>query len=490
MSAKRPHVVIVGGGFAGLAAARGLRRAPVHVTLIDRQNHHLFQPLLYQVATAGLGATEIARPIRDIVRGQENLTVLLGAVRAVRPASRELDWAGGTFSYDRLIVATGASHAYFGNDHWSVHAPGLKSLDDAREIRDRVLLAWELAERSDDETERARLLTFVVVGAGPTGVELAGALAEIAKHTMTRNFRRFDPRTARIILLEAGDRVLSTFDTALSVHAQAQLERLGVIVRTNARVTDIDEDGVSLGEERIRAATVLWAAGVRGSSLGRSLGAQLDWHGRVAVDARLSVPDHPEIMVLGDLAAVQNASGEQIPAVAPAALQMGRYAAARIRRELNDREAPPFRYIDKGSMATIGRSKAVAQSGPLRMRGFIAWLAWAFIHVLYLVGFRNRFIVLADWIISWFSYRRGARLISTAASNFGPGISQRAAGANRTGFDSGAMLAPTTDDFEEVDQHLRASPRRVSIDKEIDGLPHDRVREDSIEQPARDNPNP
>ena len=420
MSANEEHVVIVGGGFAGLSAARALRRAPVRVTLIDRQNHHLFQPLLYQVATAGLSAAEIAEPIRDIVRSQRNVTVLLGEVSGVRPEARELDWDGGTISYDRLVIATGASHTYFGNEHWAKHAPGLKSLDDARDIRDRVLLAWELAERADDAALRRRLLTFVVVGAGPTGVELAGALAEIARHTMARNFRRFDPREARVILVEAGGSVLPSYHADLTWKARLQLEKLGVTVLTGSRVTDVDASGVTLGNERIESSTVLWAAGVQGSPLAETLGVELDRVGRVPVDERLSVPQHPEILVLGDLAAVSLPGGGTVPGMAPGALQMGRYAGERIRRELAGRPVEPFRYVDKGSMATIGRSKAVAESGSLRMTGLLAWLAWVFIHVFYLIGFRNRVVVMFDWMVAWFSYRRGARLISGTAAAYRP----------------------------------------------------------------------
>ncbi len=410
------HVVIVGGGFAGIAAARALKRAPVRVTLVDRHNHHLFQPLLYQVATAGLSAPEIAAPIRGILRSHRNATVLLGNVDAVDRQQRAITVDGVRIEYDFLIVAAGVSHSYFGNDAWAEHAPGLKSLDDAFEIRDRVLLAWELAERAESESERRGLLTFVVVGAGPTGVELAGALAEIARHTMAKNFRRFDPRTAKIILIEAGDRVLPSYHQRLSAKAEHALRRLGVEVRTGSRVTDVDEAGVRLSDEFIPAATVLWAAGIAGSGVGGMLGSTLDRAGRVCVDGMLNLADDPQVFVVGDLAASTQEDGTLVPGLAPAAIQMGRYAGRAIRRRLKGSEVRPFEYLDKGSMATIGRSKAVAEAGRIRLSGGVAWLAWVFIHVLFLAGFRNRLVVLFDWAVAWITFRRGARVVSDGAA--------------------------------------------------------------------------
>jgi NADH dehydrogenase len=410
MSDTRPHVVIVGAGFAGLAAARGLARAAVRVTLVDQRNHHVFQPLLYQVATAGLSAPEIAAPIRRILWKQKNVTVLLAEARAVDAAGRQLLLTDGAIGYDFLILATGATHSYFGHDDWARHAPGLKSLEDALDVRRRILLAFEEAEREEDPQRRKEWLTFVVVGAGPTGVELAGSLAEIARHTLARDFRRIDPRSAQVILIEGTARVLPPYPPELSDKARQQLEALGVRVRTGAMVTGVDEQGILLGEERLPARTVLWAAGVAGSPMGRSLGAPLDRAGRVKVNPDLSIPDHKEIFVIGDLAAVEQ-DGRPVPGVAPAANQMGVQAAGNVLRAVAGGASVPFRYKDKGSLATIGRKAAVADLGRLRLTGFPAWAAWLGIHVFFLIGFRNRFAVLFDWAWAYFSYERSARLI-------------------------------------------------------------------------------
>jgi NADH:ubiquinone reductase (H+-translocating) len=405
-----PHVVIVGGGFGGLAAARALARAPVHVTLLDRHNHHLFQPLLYQVATAGLSPAEIASPIRRILSDQRNVTVLLAEATAVDPEAKRVRLTDGDLSYDQLILATGATHSYFGRDDWSMHAPGLKTLDDALEIRDRVLLAFEKAEREEDAERRRQWLTLVVVGGGPTGVEMAGALAEIARHTLPGDFRHIDPTSARVVLVEAGPRVLPAYPADLSESARAQLEALGVHVWTGAAVTAVDAEGVQMGADRLAARTVVWAAGVEASPLARSFGVPLDRAGRVRVDPDLSVPGRPDIFVIGDLAAVES-DGQAVPGVAPAAIQMGRHAAANILRRLRGEPTAAFRYRDKGSLATVGRSRAVAVIGRLKLSGFFAWVAWLFVHIVFLIGFRNRFVVLFTWMWAYLTYERSARLI-------------------------------------------------------------------------------
>ena len=406
-----PHVVIVGGGFAGLWATRALRGAPVRITLLDRGNHHLFQPLLYQVATAGLSAPNIAAPLRHILRRQQNVTVLLGEAARLDPDAHRLALADGrTLEYDRLVLATGATHAYFGHDDWAPHAPGLKTLDDALEIRRRILLAFERAEAEDDPAARAAWLTFAIVGGGPTGVELAGTLAEIARHTLHGEFRRIDPRQARVLLLEAGPRVLSTFPEALSEKARRQLARLGVEVRTGVPVAAIDDGGVQLGDERIPARTVLWAAGVAASPLARDLGVALDRAGRVPVQPDLSVPGHPDVFVVGDLAAVR-CDDKPVPGVAPAAKQMGRYVGGAIRARLRDVEPPPFRYRDFGNLATIGRMAAVVDLHGWKFSGLFAWWFWLAAHVFFLIGFRNRLVVLIDWAQAYWSYQRSARII-------------------------------------------------------------------------------
>ncbi len=407
-----PHVLIVGGGFGGLWAARALARAPVRITLVDRGNHHLFQPLLYQVATAGLSAPDIAAPLRHILRRQRNVTVLMGEVTGIDAAARRAVLADGeALAYDHLLLATGATHAYFGHDEWAPHAPGLKTLDDALHIRRRILLAFERAEAERDEAARQAWLTFAVVGGGPTGVELAGTLAEIARHTLKREFRRIDSRRARVLLLEAGPRVLSSFPETLSAKARRQLEKLGVEVRTGTPVEAIDGAGVTLGGERIAARTVLWAAGVAASPLARTLGVPLDRAGRVPVEPDLSVPGHPEVFVLGDLAAVSREDGRPVPGVAPAAKQMGRHAAAAVRARLAGKPAPAFRYRDYGNLATIGRMAAVVDFGRLRLSGLVAWWFWLAAHVFFLIGFRNRLVVLLNWAWAYWSYQRAARII-------------------------------------------------------------------------------
>jgi NADH:ubiquinone reductase (H+-translocating) len=406
----RPRVVIVGGGFGGLAAARGLARAPADVTLVDRKNYHLFQPLLYQVATAGLSPAEIAYPIRRILRRQGNARVLLGEAVAIDPAARRVRLADGEIAYDHLVLAAGAGHSYFGKDEWEALAPGLKTLEDALEIRRRVLAAFEAAEREEGAEARRQWLTFVIVGGGPTGVEMAGTLAEIARHTLALDFRRIDPRTARVILVEGGPRVLPTYPAGLSEKAKLQLEALGVQVWTGALVTAVDEGGVGIGDDRVAARTVVWAAGVQASPLARSLGAPLDRAGRVRIEADLTVPGRPDVFVIGDLAALE-VDGRPVPGVAPAAIQMGTHAAANLLRALRGEPLAPFRYRDKGSLATIGRRSAVAVIGRLRLSGPLAWLAWLSIHIFFLIGFRNRFVVLFTWAWAYLTYDRSARLI-------------------------------------------------------------------------------
>jgi NADH dehydrogenase len=395
--------VIVGSGFAGLNAAKALRRADVDITIIDRRNFHLFQPLLYQVAMAALNPSDIAFPIRSVFKRQANVVkVLLGEVTDIDLESRTLQVGGETIGYDYLIVATGATHSYFGKDEWSELAPGLKTLEDALVMRARVLRAFEEAEARPEDA--GRLLTFVVVGAGPTGVELAGALVEIAVHAMGKEFDSVDPSTARVILVEGTDRVLPPYPESLSASAQRQLEDLGVEVKTKALVSDIDEHGVTLSSgERIEAGTVLWAAGVEASPLGAMLGAELDRAGRVIVEPDLSVPGHPEVFVIGDLASVPG-----VPGVAPAAMQMGRHAG----RVIATAQRRRFRYRNKGSLATIGRARAVADIKGFRFGGFAAWVAWLAIHIFYLIGFRNRFFVLAGWAWHYLTFRRGARIIT------------------------------------------------------------------------------
>jgi len=402
-----PRVLILGCGFGGLWAAQALKKAPVEVTVLDRTNHHLFTPLLYQVATAGLSAPSISAPIRHILSGQRNATVLLGEAAAIDAAGRRLRLRDGEeIAYDRLVVATGSVNTYFGNDAWAPHAPALKTLEDAMEIRSRVLLAFEQAEREADPARRAPWLTFVVIGAGATGVELAGTLAEIARRTLHGEFRRFDPRNTRVVLVEGTDRVLPPYPPELSEKARLQLERLGVTVWLGKRVTGIDAEGVTLGSERIAARTTLWAAGVTSSPLGATLGAPLDRAGRIRVEPDLTVPGHPEISVVGDLAAL-----EGVPGIAPAAKQMGRHAARNILLSLEGKATEPFRYRDYGQLATIGRNAAVAMMGRLRFSGYPAWLLWLVAHIYFLINFRNRLTVMIDWAWAYWTYSRSARIV-------------------------------------------------------------------------------
>jgi NADH dehydrogenase len=407
-----PHVVIVGGGFGGLYAALALADKPVRVTLLDRRNHHLFQPLLYQVAAAALNPSDIAIPLRSILRAATNVTVLLAEVTAVDPANRRLVLDRGEMGYDALILAAGASHSYFGHDDWEPFAPGLNTLEDALEIRRRVLLAYEAAEREHDGAEQRALLTFVVIGGGPTGVELAGALGEISRQTIARDFRLIDPTEARIILLEGGPRVLQSFPESLSRRAEAALRRIGVEVRCGAVVTRVTADAVWLGGEQIHARTVLWAAGVAAAPLARTLGTPLGRAGHVLVEPDLSIPGHPEVFAIGDMCAFLHQTGAPLPGVAPVAIQQGRAAADNVLRRLHGAPTLPFRYRDRGSMATIGRAAAVAVVGRLRLSGYPAWLAWLFVHIIFLIGFRNRFLVLFEWAWAYVTWRRGARLIT------------------------------------------------------------------------------
>ena len=407
-----PHVVIVGAGFGGLYAARALKRADVRVTVIDRRNHHLFQPLLYQVATAGLSPGDIAYPIRAVLRRQKNARVLLEEAVGVDVAARKVVLKTGEIPYDYLILATGAQHSYFGHDDWEPWAPGLKSLEDALEIRRRILLAFERAEREADESRRKALLTFVIVGGGPTGVELAGAIAEISRHVMAQDFRVIDPRQARIVLVEAGPRILPAYPESLSAKAQASLEKMGVEVLTKSLVTSVRPDAVSIGDRRIPTTTTVWAAGVQASPLARSLGVPLDRAGRVLVQPDLTVPGHPEVFVIGDLATFLHQGGKLLPGVAPVAIQQGRHAARNIVRACQGKALEPFHYIDKGSLATIGRAAAVADFGRIKLSGFFAWLAWLLVHIFFLIGFRNRFVVMIDWAWAYFCYHRAARLIT------------------------------------------------------------------------------
>jgi NADH:ubiquinone reductase (H+-translocating) len=407
-----PHIVIVGGGFGGLWTARALAKSGVRVTLIDRCNHHLFQPLLYQVATAGLSAVDIAAPLRHILRDQSNTTVLMAEVTRVDRTSNTLQLADGSdLHYDYLLLASGSTHAYFGHDDWAAFAPGLKNLDDALAIRRRVFAAFEQAElHADDAVAREAWLNFVVIGAGPTGVELAGTLIEIARHTLRPEFRNIDTANARVQLVEAGPRVLATFPEPLSAKARAQLERLGVEVLTGSMVTAVDADGIAIGEQRIAARTVLWAAGVAASKLGATLGVPLDRAGRVLVDPDLSVPGAPNIFVVGDLAAL-TLDGKQVPGVAPAAKQMGAYAAGAILSRIAGKTTVPFRYRDDGALATIGRWAAVVDLGRIQLSGALAWCFWLAIHIFFLIGFRNRLRVMIDWSWGHWKYYRGARIM-------------------------------------------------------------------------------
>lgn len=414
MSRERvPHLVVVGGGFAGLWATRALARERIRITLVDRRNHHLFQPLLYQVATAGLSAPDIAAPLRHILGHQRNVEVRLGEVVAIDKQARQIRMAdGSTLDYDSLLLATGATHAYFGNDQWADDAPGLKTLDDAIALRRKLLLAFERAEAEPDPAKKAAWLSFAVVGGGPTGVELAGTLAEIARHTLRNEFRHIDPASAKVRLIEAGPRVLSSFPEVLSLKARRQLEKLGVEVLTGTPVSDIDSQGFTLGDQFVPARTVVWAAGVAASPLARTLDVPLDRAGRVPVQPDLTLPDHPELFVAGDLAALNQADGKPVPGVAPAAKQMGKYVAEVVRARLHGKAAPgPFTYADYGNLATIGRMAAIVHLGRLQLSGVLAWWFWLAAHVFFLIGFRNRIVVLLNWAVAYWSYQRSARII-------------------------------------------------------------------------------
>jgi len=430
-SKVKPRVVIVGAGFGGLNAASSLAKGPAQITVVDRRNHHTFQPLLYQVATAGLSPGEIAAPIRSILRAHENVEVLMAEVTEFDLDHRLVKTAESAIPYDYLIVAAGASHAYFGHEEWEPFAPGLKTIEDALEIRRRVLLAFELAERQSVNGESTLPLNFVIVGAGPTGVELAGTLSEICHHALSHEFRAIDPARAHILLIEGGPRVLAAYPEDLSRSAEEQLHRLGVEVRTSTMVTQIEPGAVHIGATRLEAAVILWAAGVAASPLGKKLGVPVDRAGRVLVQPDLSIPNHPEVFVIGDLAAAKDQHGKILPGVAPVAIQQGRFVAKLIRNEVESNEgAPslsrrslagqsgdvalrsPFHYWDKGSLATIGRAAAVAEFGKIHISGFLAWLAWLFVHILFLIGFRNRLLVFIQWAWSYVTYERGARLIT------------------------------------------------------------------------------
>lgn len=411
--AARPQVVILGAGFGGLTAAKTLAKAPVDVILIDRRNYHLFQPLLYQVATAGLSPAQIASPIRRIVSRQKNITVFMDKVTGIDQARREVATSERRIPFDYLIVATGARHAYFGNDHWEAFAPGLKKIDEATEIRRRILLAFEQAEATDDQQERQRLLTFAVVGGGPTGVEMAGAIAELAHRTIIKDFRRIDPKQTRIMLIEAGDRILASFPPKLSESALRQLTALGVTTMTGAAVTACGKDGIELKDgSRIATSTIIWAAGVMASPAAKWLDAEHDRAGRVIVDASLRLPGNERIFVIGDTAAVIDANNVIVPGIAPAAKQMGRFAALSILAHLKKEPIKKFSYRNYGNLATIGRKSAVADFGRFTLTGFPAWIIWCFAHIWFLIGFRNRFSVFLDWIVAYVSFERGARLIT------------------------------------------------------------------------------
>jgi len=421
-AASRPRVVIVGAGFGGLEAARSLAHAAAEVMVIDAKNHHTFQPLLYQVATAALSPATIAWPIRHLLKTQANAQVLMTQVVGVDPAAHQILTEAGPIAYDQLVIATGAAHSYFGQDSWEPFAPGLKTLEDAIGIRRRILSAFERAELAGPGKAGPELTTFVVVGGGPTGVELAGTLAEISRHALAHEFRSIDPARTHILLLEGGPRLLPAYAEDLSGSAQEQLHRLGVEVRTSTTVTQIEPGAVYAGSTRLPATVVLWAAGVAASALGKSVGAPVDRAGRVLVQPDLSVPGHPEVFVIGDLAAVQDEHGKMLPGVAPVAIQQGRFVAKVIREELESQARPArFHYWDKGSLATIGRAAAVAEFGRIHISGFVAWLSWLFVHILFLIGFRNRLLVFIQWAWSYVTYERGARLIT--GSTYLPGWS-------------------------------------------------------------------
>ena len=417
-SAQKPHVVIVGGGFGGLSTARALAHKPVQVTLVDRANYHLFQPLLYQVAMSGLSPGQVAQPIRGILRRQNNARVVLGEVADISTQKRRVCLRdGSSFDYDYLVMAAGASTHYFGNDQWAEHAFGLKDIEDALHIRKRVLLAFEAAEREPDPVKRRALLTFVVVGGGPTGVELAGALSELARTVLAHDFQTIKPHAIRVLLVEMADRVLPPFHAGSSYEARRQLENLGVEVRTSTPVTNVEEGRIEIDQQSIDTSTIIWAAGVRPVPLAEQLGAPMR-RGKVVVRSDCSIAEHPDVFVIGDMAHFVAEDGQALPGLAPVAMQQGRFVARSILRDLNGRDRDTFRYVDKGMMATVGRSRAVLESGRIRMSGFWAWVAWTIVHIWYLIGFRNRVAVLLDWIWSYITYKRGARLITRDAPPF------------------------------------------------------------------------
>ncbi len=422
MGLGRPRVVIIGAGFGGLNAARALKRADVLVTVIDQHNYHLFQPLLYQVGTATLSPNSIAYPIRAIMRRQANTRVILTEVVAINPSDRQVLLRDGLIGYDYVILAAGATHSYFGHPEWEPHAPGLKSIEDALEIRRRILLAFERAERETDAARRRALLTFVIVGGGPTGVELAGAIAEMACKEMVRDFRNIDPRETRTILVEAGPRILPSFAERLSANAEASLKELGVEVWKNSPVTSIQPGLVGLGPQHLAAGTVLWAAGVAASPLARSLQVPLDSAGRVLVEPDLSIPGHPDVFVIGDLAAFLHQTGKPLPGLAPVAVQQGRHAARNVLRLCHGLPTVPFHYRERGTLATIGRAAAVAQFGNLKLSGAVAWIVWSVAHIFLLIGFRNRVMVFLEWVWAYLARQRSARLITGHDKR--PGIPQ------------------------------------------------------------------
>ncbi len=415
---KNPHIVVLGAGFGGLEFCKRFAEPNARITLVDRTNHHLFQPLLYQVATAGLSAPDIAQPVRSILRDSPNLTVLMDNVTSIDLAVKTVTLENTELNYDYLVLALGGCTSYFGHPEWEQFAPGLKSLEDAVRIRSRVLMSFEKAEAAASEGENVRLMTIVVVGGGPTGVELAGAFAELARHVLRKDFRHIDPGHAHVMLIEAGPRILATFSPELSVSGQRQLEKLGVQVRTNTKVKNITEGRVELDNgDIIHAGNILWAAGVAATPLTKKLGVELDRAGRVKVNPDLSLPGHPEVFAIGDMASLVDAAGKPVPGVSPAAMQMGAHAANIIENEIEfgPGERPAFKYWDKGTMATIGRSAAVAQVGKFEFTGFTAWLAWLGIHLIFLVGFRNKISVLLQWFYSYINYKRGARIITMPA---------------------------------------------------------------------------
>jgi len=412
MPQPKPLVVIIGAGFGGLEAAKTLRREPVEITLIDRQNYHCFQPLLYQVATAALSPADVAWPIRHILRQQENATVLMTEVNGIDPVARTVSTEAGPFSFDFLVIATGARNSYFGHHHWADVAPGLKRIEDATRIRRNILSAFEEAELARDDSERKRLLTFVIIGGGPTGVEMAGAIAEVARQTLARDFRRIDPRTARIVLIEGGPRLLPTFSERHSNYARDTLAAMGVDVMTSNPVLECDSRGVDLAGGRVEAGSVIWAAGITASPAAQWISAERDRGGRVVVRPDLSLHGFSDIFVIGDTASVKDASGRPVPGLASAAKQMGKYVGKLIAARVAGRSLPPFRYRHEGSLATIGRRAAVVELGPVQLKGFIGWMFWSAVHIYFLIGLRNRFVVAVTWLWSYVTFKRGARLIT------------------------------------------------------------------------------